>query len=87
MARWRSLRETKDTVRVSLQECLFTGSSKVRYCGFWQNRVRLSDLLEGGLAALQEPTLTVLLVLPKVVVSRSLPLRDLGGSNWDTRKS
>ena len=41
-------RETKDTVRVSLQEYLFTGSSKVTSCGFWQKRVRLSDLLEGG---------------------------------------
>ena len=60
-----SFRETKDTVRVSLQECLFTGSSKATFCGFWQKRVRLSGLLEGGLAALQEPTLTVLLVLPK----------------------
>ena len=40
------VRETKDTVRVSVQEYLFTGSSKVSSCGFWQNRVRLSDLLE-----------------------------------------
>ena len=54
-------RETKDTVGVSLQEYLFTGSSKVT-CGFWQKRVRLSDLLEGGLTALQEPTLTVLVL-------------------------
>ena len=51
------IRETKDTVRVSLQEYLFTGSSKVSSCGFWQKRVRLSNLLEGGLVALQEPTL------------------------------
>ena len=51
--------ETKDTVRVSLQEYLFAGSSKVSSCGFWQKRVRLSDLLEGGLTVLQEPTLTV----------------------------
>ena len=35
-----ALRETKDTVRVSLQEYLFTGSSKVTSCGFWQKRVR-----------------------------------------------
>ena len=54
------IRETKDTVRVSLQEYLFTGSSKVTSCGFWQKRVQLWDLLEGGLTA----TLTVLLVLP-----------------------
>ena len=60
-----TFRETKGTVRVSLQEYLFTGSSKVTSCGFWQKRVRLSDLLEGGLTVLQEPTLTVLLVLPK----------------------
>ena len=53
------LRESKDTVRVSLQEYLFTGSSKATSCGFWQKRARLSDLLEGGLTALQEPTLTV----------------------------
>ena len=59
------IRETKDTVRVSLQEYLFTGSSKSTSCGFWQKRVRLSDLLEGGLTVLQEPALTVLLVLPK----------------------
>ena len=58
------LRETKDTVRVSLQEYLFTGSSKVTSCGFWHKRVRLWDLLEGGLTVLQERTLTVLLVLP-----------------------
>ena len=58
------IREIKDTVKVSLQEYLFTGSSKATSCGFWQKRVRLWDLLEGGLAALQEPTLTVLLVLP-----------------------
>ena len=57
--------KTKGTARVSLQEHLFTDSSKVSSCGFWQKRVRLSDLLEGGLTALQEPTLTVLLVLPK----------------------
>ena len=50
---------------MSLQEYLFTGSSKVTSCGFWQKRVRLWDLLEGGSAVLQEPTLTVLLVLPK----------------------
>ena len=54
------LRETKD--RVSLQD-FFTGSLKVTFCGFWQKRVRLSDLLEGGLTALQEPILIVLLVL------------------------
>ena len=54
----------KDTVKVSLQEYLFTGSSKATSCGFWQKRVRLWDLLAGGLAVLQEPTLTVLLVLP-----------------------
>ena len=59
------VRETKDTVRVSLQEYLFTGSSKVTSCGFWKKRVRLSDLLEGGLTVRQEPTLTVLLVLPR----------------------
>ena len=65
VSRWApSVREIKDTVRVSLQEYLFTGSSKVSFCGFWQKRVRLSDLLEGGLPVLQEPTLTVLLVLP-----------------------
>ena len=51
--------------RVSLQEYLLTGSSKVTSCGFWQKRVLLWDLLEGGLTALQEPTLTVLLALPK----------------------
>ena len=52
------IRETKGTVRVSLQEYLVTGSSKVTSCGFvWQKRVRLSDLLERGLTALQEPTL------------------------------
>ena len=58
------IRETKDTVRVSLQEYLFAGSSKATSCGFWQKRVRLSDLLEGGLTVLQEPALTVLMVLP-----------------------
>ena len=52
------IRETKDTVRVSLQQYLFTGSSKVTSCGFRQKRVRLWELLEGGLRALQEPTLT-----------------------------
>ena len=26
----------------------FTGSSKATSCGFWQKRVRVSDLLEGG---------------------------------------
>ena len=57
------IRETKDTVKVSLQEYLFT-ASKGTSCGIWQKRVRLSDLLEGGLAVLQEPALTVLLVLP-----------------------
>ena len=62
--RHQQIRETKDTVRVSLQEYLFTSSSKVTPCGFWQKRVRLSELLEGGLTALQEPTLTVLLALP-----------------------
>ena len=58
------LRETKDTVKVSLQEYLFTGSWKGASCGIWQKRVGLSNLLEGGLAVLQEPALTVLLVLP-----------------------
>ena len=69
-------RESKDTVRVSLKEYLFTGSSKATFCGFWQKRVRLSGLLEGGLAALQEPTLTVLLVLPTSLLLdfRSFPL-------------
>ena len=58
-------RETKDTFRVSLEEYLFTGSSKVSSCGFfWQKIARLSDLLEGSLTVLQEPTLAVLLVLP-----------------------
>ena len=33
---------------------------------FWQKRVRLSDLLEGGLTVLQESTLTVLLISPKI---------------------
>ena len=37
------VRETKDAVRVSLQEYLFTGSSKGASCGFWQKRVRLSQ--------------------------------------------
>ena len=60
------IRETKDTVR-GVQEYLFTGSSKATSCGFWQKRVRLSDLLEGGLTALQEPTFTVLLALPNLV--------------------
>ena len=66
-----SFRETKDTVRVSLQEYRFTGSSRVTSCGFWQKRVRLLDLLEGrGLTALQEPTsTTVLLVLPKALAT------------------
>ena len=41
------IRETKDTVRVFLQEYLFTGSSKVTSCGFWQKRVRLLDVLAG----------------------------------------
>ena len=41
-----SSEKTKDTVRVSIQEYLFTGSSKVTSCGFWQKRVRLSDLLD-----------------------------------------
>ena len=41
---------------------------KLISCGFWQKRVRLSDLLEGGLTVLQEPTLTVLLVLPNIVI-------------------
>ena len=63
----RIIRETKDTVRVSLQEYLFTGSLKVTSCGFWQKRVRLWDLLEGVLTVLQEPALTVLLVLPKLI--------------------
>ena len=49
---------------MSLQEYLFTGSSKVSSCGFWQKRVRWSHLLEGGLTGLQEPTLSVLLALP-----------------------
>ena len=35
-------------VGVSFQEFLFTGSSKVTSCGFWQERVRLLDLLGGG---------------------------------------
>ena len=61
-----NLRETKDTVRVSLQEYLFASSSKATSSGFWQKRVRLSDLLEGSLTVLQEPALTVLLVLPKI---------------------
>ena len=52
---------------MSLQEYLFTGSSKASSCGFWQKRARLSDLLEGALTALQETTLTVLLVLPRFV--------------------
>ena len=46
---WQS-RETKDTVRVdgweSFQECLLIGSSQVSSCGFWQDGVRLPDLLE-----------------------------------------
>ena len=50
---------------MSLQEYLFTGSSKATSCGFGQKRVRLWDLLEGGLTALQEPISTVLMVLPK----------------------
>ena len=50
---------------MSLQDYLFTGSSKVSSCGFGQKRVRFSDLLDRGLTALQEPTLTVLLVLHK----------------------
>ena len=58
------VRETKDTVRVSLQEYLFTGSSKATSCGFWQKRVRLSASWRRGLTVLQEPALTVLLVLP-----------------------
>ena len=45
----------------------FTGSSKVTSCGFWQKRVQLSDLLEGDFTVLQEPTLTVLLVLPTII--------------------
>ena len=58
-------RETKDRVRVSPQDYLFTGSSKVTSCGFWQKRVRLSDLLEGGLNSTPGTCLpTVLLVLP-----------------------
>ena len=44
-------RETKDTVRVSLQEDLFTGSSKVSSCGFWQKRVRLSGPPGGGFSS------------------------------------
>ena len=36
-------------------------------CGFWQKRVQFSDLLEGGLTALQEPTLTILLALPRLL--------------------
>ena len=51
---------------MSLQEYLFTGSSKVTSCGFWQKRVRLSDLLEGGLTVLQEPTITVLFSGPSI---------------------
>ena len=51
---------------MSLQEYLFTGSSKATSCGLWQKRVRLSDLLEGGLTVLQEHTLRVLLVLPNI---------------------
>ena len=43
---------------------------KLLSCGFWQKRVRLSDLLEGGLTVLQEPTLTVLLVLPSLARAR-----------------
>ena len=147
----RRFRETKDTVRVSLQEYLFTGSSKVTSYGrksphahtnkigtstppllrnpntppkrrnfmgmgvfqqkeakmpgahkisvaisgpritggtfmditlfliwFWQKRVRLSDLLEGGLTLLQEPTLTVLLVLPNLDVGK----RCSKGKRW-----
>ena len=66
-------RETKDTVRVSLQEYLFTGSSRVTSCGFWPKRVRLWDLLEGGLTVLQEPTLTVLLALPKILLFPPCP--------------
>ena len=63
-------RETKDTVRVSLQEYLFTGSSKATSCGFRLKRVRLPDLLEGRLTVLPEPSLTVLLVLPKIWQNR-----------------
>ena len=42
-------------VRVSFQEYLFTGSSKVTSCGFRQKEK------EGALTVLQEPTLTVTL--------------------------
>ena len=38
-----TFRETKSTVRVSLQECLFTGSSKVTSYGLWQKRVRFLE--------------------------------------------
>ena len=70
--------ETKDTVRVcgseSFQECLFTGFSKVAFCGFGPKRVRLSDPGwirsrsggGGGPAASRSPTLTVLLVVPTI---------------------
>ena len=77
--------ETKDTVRVSLQEYLFTGSSKVSSCGFWQKRVRLSDLLEGGLTVLQEPTLTVLLDLPPKW--KLAPKRDWRPPIWVTSRN
>ena len=47
---------------MSLQEYLCTGSSKVTSCGVWQKRVRLPDLLDGGLTVLQE------LVLPSLLM-------------------
>ena len=76
---FRIFQRTKDTVRVSFQECLSTGSSKVTSCGYWQKRVRLSDLLDGDLTVLQEPTLTALSVLPNFVPSfRQVPGRTRG---------
>ena len=44
---WRS---EKPRIRLGCpsRSTFFTGSSKVTSCGFWQKRVRLSDLLEGS---------------------------------------
>ena len=64
--------ETKDTVRVSLQEYLFTGSSKATF--LWilaEKSTVIGPPGRGGLTVLQEPTLTVLLALPRSFAARS----------------
>ena len=65
----RAFPQTSDKRRIRLGcpswSTFSEASRKLFLVDFGQKRVRLWDLWEGGLTALQEPTLTVLLALPK----------------------